>query len=366
MNTVDIRNMNNTQDLFWQIALPLTLVTLSLILFVAYSGEGLRERFTNIFSRKRRNQAGYASRAMVFLSERKEKPGWPDLIGMRPPGQQYERLFSWGAPQQQRNPFLPEAYGGNAYPASPEGLPARLDPRRGGAEMLPPYFRPGQPYAAAPQPFLPEDYGGNAYPAALEGLPARLDPRRGGAEMLPPYFRPGQPYAAAPQLDQYLAGELVPAGEDALAYGYPAAYPAAAAAAASHPHHYRTRDDGSARLRAEKRERERAIERERAMKRERERAASEHWLAALAARRDERVDVAPRIRGEAMSAAEQQQQGEGPPRLRVRSRAAGDTYTRDREPFAGRPSPRRRGRGEWEDEYPTDPSAGRTRGFSGY
>lgn len=145
MNTVDIRNMNKNQDLFWMIALPLTLVTLTLILFVAYSGDGLKERFSRFFSRKRRSQASYASRAMISFSERKEKSG-PDLIdmtGSSVAGEPYDRLFSWRA-RQQPNPLA------NTYqpPASPVGLPGLVQQSTYGRriETLPPYELSAQPY----------------------------------------------------------------------------------------------------------------------------------------------------------------------------------------------------------------------------
>ena len=46
MNTSDIRDMNNTQALFWEIAIPLTAMVLGTITFVAYNGDELRDRFS--------------------------------------------------------------------------------------------------------------------------------------------------------------------------------------------------------------------------------------------------------------------------------------------------------------------------------
>jgi hypothetical protein len=112
MNTNDIRNMNSNQDRFWIIALPLTLVTLTLILFVAYSGDGLRESFARIFSRRGRNQKRYASSALISFSEGKERSD-PDLIDMATSsvtGEPHERFFS-RTTEQQQDSFLGERYG---------------------------------------------------------------------------------------------------------------------------------------------------------------------------------------------------------------------------------------------------------------
>jgi len=42
MNTADIRDMANTQTLFWKIAVPLTSITLGSILLIAYNGDRVR------------------------------------------------------------------------------------------------------------------------------------------------------------------------------------------------------------------------------------------------------------------------------------------------------------------------------------
>ena len=45
MNTVDIRNSNSTQALFWAISLPLTAVVVALSLLVGFKGYQIREVF---------------------------------------------------------------------------------------------------------------------------------------------------------------------------------------------------------------------------------------------------------------------------------------------------------------------------------
>jgi hypothetical protein len=49
MNTSDIRDMENTQSLFWSIAIPLTAVVMGTILFVVYNGDELRDRLSNTY-----------------------------------------------------------------------------------------------------------------------------------------------------------------------------------------------------------------------------------------------------------------------------------------------------------------------------
>jgi hypothetical protein len=151
MNTADIRNMNTTQGLFWIIALPLTAITLSVIVFVAYSGDGLKERLTRIFSRKMRNQESYASRAMLSYSDRKEKslrPELMDMMGSSVAGEPFERLFSWRTPVQP-DPFIEGTYG-RSQPSV--GLSARLGRQSstgtalGDRDTLSAYSPPSQTY----------------------------------------------------------------------------------------------------------------------------------------------------------------------------------------------------------------------------
>jgi hypothetical protein len=49
MNTSDIRDMNNSQALFWEIAIPLTAVVLGTITFIAYNGDELRARLSDSY-----------------------------------------------------------------------------------------------------------------------------------------------------------------------------------------------------------------------------------------------------------------------------------------------------------------------------
>ncbi|KAF2011530.1 hypothetical protein BU24DRAFT_426613 [Aaosphaeria arxii CBS 175.79] len=51
MNTSDIRDMENKQSLFWEISLPLTVVTMGVMLFIAYNGEELRTLISTAYRR---------------------------------------------------------------------------------------------------------------------------------------------------------------------------------------------------------------------------------------------------------------------------------------------------------------------------
>ncbi|KAJ5634914.1 hypothetical protein N7528_002756 [Penicillium herquei] len=59
MNTIDIRNMNNSQTLFWAVSIPLTVVIISIVLFVALQAERVRDAFEVLFQprhlKRRRN-----------------------------------------------------------------------------------------------------------------------------------------------------------------------------------------------------------------------------------------------------------------------------------------------------------------------
>jgi CorA-like Mg2+ transporter protein len=123
MNTADIRNMNANQTIFWAISLPLAVVTLSLVLLIAYNGDGIKERFAGVFSRKRRSNESYASRAMLSYSERKEeKATWPELLEI---GRKAIPANTFGVIPSQRIP--PQ---GNNLLINPSRSPFPLPPMR--------------------------------------------------------------------------------------------------------------------------------------------------------------------------------------------------------------------------------------------
>ncbi|KAJ5716763.1 hypothetical protein N7488_002409 [Penicillium malachiteum] len=53
MNTIDIRNMKNSQTLSWAVSIPLTVVIISIVLFVALQAERVRDAFEVLFQPRR-------------------------------------------------------------------------------------------------------------------------------------------------------------------------------------------------------------------------------------------------------------------------------------------------------------------------
>ncbi|CAI6340864.1 unnamed protein product [Periconia digitata] len=58
MNTSDIRDMENSQALFWQIAAPLTVAVMGSVLFIAYNGDEIRDNISSTY----RNLTGKQTR----------------------------------------------------------------------------------------------------------------------------------------------------------------------------------------------------------------------------------------------------------------------------------------------------------------
>jgi hypothetical protein len=115
-----IHKLNEIEAIFWIIALPFTLITVLPILFIAYSGDGFKERFASIFRRNWRHQESYASQAVLSYSEAKEKSVWPDIVdiaGSSIAGEPYDRHFSWRTPTQTNN-LIPNTYGPPPLPPS--------------------------------------------------------------------------------------------------------------------------------------------------------------------------------------------------------------------------------------------------------
>ncbi|KAF2809040.1 uncharacterized protein BDZ99DRAFT_533424 [Mytilinidion resinicola] len=70
MNTIDIRNMENKQSLFWEIALPLTAVTVGSILLVAYNGDQVHD-FVSSVSHTLTGKKSKKSRHTLSVAQRK-------------------------------------------------------------------------------------------------------------------------------------------------------------------------------------------------------------------------------------------------------------------------------------------------------
>jgi hypothetical protein len=58
MNTHDIRNMDSNQWLFWATALPVTLMTISIALLVAYKADSIRGQISQHFGRTKAHSPG--------------------------------------------------------------------------------------------------------------------------------------------------------------------------------------------------------------------------------------------------------------------------------------------------------------------
>lgn len=71
MNTSDIRDMDSKQALFWEIAIPLTAVTMGSMLFIAYNGEDIRGRFSTIHRRLVGKQDTSTSARGISVAQRK-------------------------------------------------------------------------------------------------------------------------------------------------------------------------------------------------------------------------------------------------------------------------------------------------------
>jgi Mg2+ and Co2+ transporter CorA len=46
MNTVDIRDMDYSQSLFWAVSIPVTVIIVSLAMSIAYQGSRIKERLS--------------------------------------------------------------------------------------------------------------------------------------------------------------------------------------------------------------------------------------------------------------------------------------------------------------------------------
>ena len=73
MNTIDIRDMKQSQTLFWIIAASLTVATMGIATFVAFYGHKFTEQFFN-WKAKRREPGRPESRMDRFTGKKKAKP----------------------------------------------------------------------------------------------------------------------------------------------------------------------------------------------------------------------------------------------------------------------------------------------------
>jgi hypothetical protein len=74
MNTVDIRDMNSGQSLFWAIAIPLAAVTMGSTMFIGYNGDELRDTIVSAYrtatGKQRRSPSTYGG-----ITSQQKRPG---------------------------------------------------------------------------------------------------------------------------------------------------------------------------------------------------------------------------------------------------------------------------------------------------
>jgi hypothetical protein len=80
MNTADIRDMDNKQSLFWEIAIPLTVVTMGSIIFIAYHGDESRETISSIYRRIIGKQDTRTAGGGISVAQRKRASKLPTAI----------------------------------------------------------------------------------------------------------------------------------------------------------------------------------------------------------------------------------------------------------------------------------------------
>src|SRR5204863_5048127 len=76
MNTVDIRNMGNSQATFWAAALPITGMVLFLAILVAYKGGAVREWFFEVRERRKSSEVGGSQRQKIECENTIGKKNW--------------------------------------------------------------------------------------------------------------------------------------------------------------------------------------------------------------------------------------------------------------------------------------------------
>jgi hypothetical protein len=77
MNTSDIRDMEDKQSLFWEIAIPLTVVTMGSMMFIAYNGEDIRGHFTAIYRKLTGKQDIRTNGRGIGVAQRKRASKFP-------------------------------------------------------------------------------------------------------------------------------------------------------------------------------------------------------------------------------------------------------------------------------------------------
>ncbi|KAI4651781.1 hypothetical protein J4E93_001977 [Alternaria ventricosa] len=208
MNASDIRDMDETQAVFWSVAIPLTCVTVGSCLLIGYNGDSLRDLISSMYRKTMRKESATVEAASITVAQRqgpsKSKGGLDSIID--PFGAAYDAFPSrrrdlyrasygdddfdeWYVPDHpmSKSPYLSQPYssgvpakGQHSYPSP---APLAIEARR---QSLYPY------------PHVPDrrssriDYESSPYMPYKEAVPVR--PRPHGM-MKGHYANPNDPFS---------------------------------------------------------------------------------------------------------------------------------------------------------------------------
>ncbi|KAF2733595.1 hypothetical protein EJ04DRAFT_269026 [Polyplosphaeria fusca] len=105
MNTSDLREMDNTQSLFWEIAIPVTAVTMLTIVITAYNGDVIRDRLSHYFRVFTRKQDGRDLTRDISAAQRRRASKITDSSSIS----DYKSIANEAEYQPPRTMFQPEA-----------------------------------------------------------------------------------------------------------------------------------------------------------------------------------------------------------------------------------------------------------------
>jgi len=84
MNASDIRDMNETQAVFWSVAIPLTCVTVGSCLLIGYNGDSIRDLLSSMYRKTMRKERDIVEAASITVAQRqgpsKSKGGLDSII----------------------------------------------------------------------------------------------------------------------------------------------------------------------------------------------------------------------------------------------------------------------------------------------
>lgn len=191
MNTSDIRDMDNKQTLFWEIAIPLTVAVMGTILFIAYNGDELRDPIASIYRSLTGKQDRSTSARGISVAQRKRAAKAPALDSSST--LDYKSL----ADEAEYATPRPDFWGDKSthWGMTPAQLPNTLAPETNKTAIEP------MTYAAAEEEFRPRISGRNRRTPTTYSLPINT---KSSIRVNPPYLasQPAQPFAAADPIAQ--------------------------------------------------------------------------------------------------------------------------------------------------------------------